>query len=36
LSEGSVFFHLGEDFVYFFVSLFFGVLFVEDAILFIR
>ena len=31
LSKGSVFFHLCEDFVDFFVSLFFGVLFVEDA-----
>jgi hypothetical protein len=31
LSESSVFFHLGKNFIYFGVSFFFGVLFVEDA-----
>jgi hypothetical protein len=36
LSEGSVCFHLGEDFVHFLVSGFFGVLTVEDAELFVR
>jgi hypothetical protein len=35
LSEGSVFFHLSEDFVYFFVPLFFSVLLVEDAVGFV-